>query len=52
MDISGGTISNTGETTFLDKGQAISITVDGSKGAQLNPGNGVIMQMILGRKCR
>jgi hypothetical protein len=46
LDVSGGTIFNTGETTFLDKGQAIAITVDGSEGAELNPGNGVIMQVM------
>jgi hypothetical protein len=46
VDISGGTVFNTGETTFLDKGQAIAITVDGSEGAQLNPGNGVILQVM------
>ena len=46
LDISGGTIFNTGETTFLDKGQAIKITVDGSQGAQLNPGNGVLLQVM------
>jgi hypothetical protein len=46
VDISGGTVFNTGETTFLDKGQAITITVDGSEGAQLNPGNGVILQVM------
>ncbi len=46
LDIGGGTIFNTGETTFLDKGQAINITVDGSQGAQLNPGNGIILQVM------
>ncbi|MGD9364373.1 MAG: hypothetical protein PVH87_01670 [Desulfobacteraceae bacterium] len=46
LDISGGTVFNTGETTFLDKGQAIAITVDGSRGARLNPGNGVILQVM------
>lgn len=46
LDVSGGTIFNTKETTFLNKGQAISITVDGSKGAKLLPGNGVIMQVM------
>jgi len=46
LDVSGGTVFNTKETTFLDKGQAIAITVDGSKGARLNPGNGVIMQVM------
>jgi hypothetical protein len=46
VDISGGTVFNTGETTFLNKGQAIAVTVDGSKGAQLYPGNGVILQVM------
>ena len=48
VDISGGTIFNTGETLFLNKGQTVAITVDGSKGAQLNPRNGVIMQLMDG----
>jgi hypothetical protein len=46
LDVSGGTIFNTKETTFLDKGQTIAVTVDGSKGAKLLPGNGVIMQLM------
>jgi hypothetical protein len=46
VDISGGTVFNTAETTFLNKGQAISINVDGSKGARLKPGNGVILQVM------
>ncbi len=46
LDISGGTIFNTCETTFLDKGQAIAITVDGARGARLNAGNGVILQVM------
>jgi hypothetical protein len=46
VDVSGGTVFNTGETTFLNKGQAININVDGSEGAQLNPGNGVILQVM------
>lgn len=46
LDISGGTVFNTGETTFLDKGQAIAVTVDGAHGAQLNPGNGIILQVM------
>jgi hypothetical protein len=46
VEISGGTVFNTGETTFLNKGQAIAINVDGSKGARLNPHNGVILQMM------
>ncbi len=46
VDISGKTIFNTDETTFLDKGQQVNVTVDGSKGAQLNPGNGVLLQVM------
>jgi hypothetical protein len=46
VDISGRTVFNTGETTFLDKGQAIDLSVDGSEGARLNPGNGVILQVM------
>lgn len=46
VDVSGGTIFNTAETTFLDKGQVVTITVDGSEGTQLNPGNGIIMQLM------
>jgi len=48
VDISGGTIFNTGETLFLSKGATIAISVDGSKGAKLNPRNGVIMQLMDG----
>jgi hypothetical protein len=46
LDISGGTVFNTKEATLLDKGQAITITVDGSEGAKLNPENHVIMQVM------
>lgn len=46
LDVSGGTVFNTKEATFLDKGQAITITVDGSNGVRLNPKNGVIMQLM------
>jgi len=46
VDVGGGTIFNTGETIFLDKGATMAVTVDGSKGAQLNPGNGIIMQLM------
>ena len=46
LDISGGTVFNTKETTLLDKGQAMKITVDGAEGAELSPGNGVIMQLM------
>lgn len=48
VDISGGTIFNTGETLFLNKGQTVAITVDGSKGAKLNARNGVVMQVMDG----
>ncbi|WP_156157594.1 hypothetical protein [Demequina pelophila] len=46
VDIAGGTSVTTGESTFLVKGQATDITVDGSQGATLNAGNGVLLQMI------
>ncbi len=46
IDVSGGTIFNTGETIFLNKGATVAVTVDGSKGAKLKPGNGVIMQVM------
>ncbi|TDU03141.1 hypothetical protein EDD99_1558 [Streptomyces sp. 846.5] len=46
VDISGGTVLNSRASTFLDKGQQVSITVDGSGGARLNPGNGIIVQVM------
>jgi hypothetical protein len=46
LDVTGGTVFNTKETTFVDKGQVIKVTVDGAKGAQLNPGNGIIFQLM------
>jgi hypothetical protein len=46
LDVSGGTVFDTRETTFLDKGQAIAMTVDGSQGAKLLPDNGVLMQVM------
>ncbi|MEV6160724.1 hypothetical protein AB0L71_02110 [Streptomyces sp. NPDC052052] len=46
VTIDGGTQVNTGETTFMSKAVAASVTVDGSKGARLNPGNGVIFQLM------
>jgi hypothetical protein len=45
-DISGGTVVNTRRATFLDKGQQVGITVDGSRGARLNPANGVLLQVM------
>ncbi len=44
--ITGGTIINSKETLFSDKGAFTDIRVDGSQGAQLNPGNGIIMQVM------
>jgi hypothetical protein len=46
LAIGGGTVFNTQEAVFLDKGQAIDVHVDGSQGAQLNPANGVILQLM------
>ena len=46
LDISGGTVVNSKEATFLDKGQQIAITVDGARGARLNPRNGILMQIM------
>lgn len=40
------TIINTKKAVFLDKGQTADISVDGSKGAQLNSESGVIIQII------
>jgi hypothetical protein len=40
------TVINTKEAIFLDKGQTADIKVDGSKGAQLNSANGIILQII------
>lgn len=40
VDISGGTVVNSEKSTFLDKGQQVTITVDGSDGAKLNPATG------------
>ncbi|XVQ86400.1 hypothetical protein ACQP2K_02900 [Microbispora siamensis] len=44
--IDGGTRVTTGETMFLSKAAASAVTVDGSKGASLTPGNGVIYQLM------
>ena len=46
VDISGGTTIATDETLFLDKGQQIGVTVDGSEGATLDAGNGVLLQVM------
>jgi len=46
VDVSGATRITSKRSTFLDKGQAVGITVDGSRGARLDPGNGVILQVM------
>ncbi|WP_460061549.1 hypothetical protein [Streptomyces sp. YKOK-I1] len=46
LTLDGGTVINSERATFLNKGQQTAITVDGSKGARLNPADGVILQMI------
>ncbi|MFG2962000.1 hypothetical protein ACGFZS_01835 [Streptomyces sp. NPDC048288] len=46
LHISGGTLLTTGATTFLDKAVRATITVDGSQGAALTPGNGVVLQVM------
>ena len=44
--IDGRAVFSTGEAVFLDKGQAVKIDVDGTEGAKLTAGNGVIMQLM------
>jgi hypothetical protein len=44
--ITGGTVVNSPHATFLNKGQQVSVTVDGSKGARLNAGDGILVQVI------
>jgi hypothetical protein len=46
LAITGGTVVNSPHATFLNKGQQIVVTVDGGNGARLNPGDGVIVQVI------
>jgi hypothetical protein len=46
LAITGGTVVNSRHATFLNKGQQLSVTVDGSKGARLNPSDGVLVQVI------
>jgi hypothetical protein len=46
LDITGATVFNTKEAVFLDKGQAVKVTVDGTAGAKLNPENGILMQVM------
>jgi len=46
LTIEGGTQINSPHATFLNKGQQIDVTVDGSGGARLNPADGVILQVM------
>lgn len=46
LQVGGATELRTKGTTFLDKGQQVAITVDGSGGAKLVPENGVIFQLM------
>ncbi|MGI5454647.1 hypothetical protein ACQEWB_16010 [Streptomyces sp. CA-249302] len=46
VDISGGTRFSTAETMFLDKAVQMAVTVDGSQGAELHAGNGVLVQIM------
>ncbi|NUO42773.1 MAG: hypothetical protein HOV82_12110 [Streptomyces sp.] len=46
VTIDGGTQVNTGKTAFMCKAVAGSVTVDGSDGAAINAGNGVIFQLM------
>ncbi|MBR7829879.1 hypothetical protein KDK95_26475 [Actinospica sp. MGRD01-02] len=46
VTIDGGTQLRTAETSFLVKAVKVTVTVDGSDGAQVTPGNGVLLQMM------
>ena len=46
VDISGRTSIRTGETFFLNKGQKVTLTVDGSDGASIYAANGILMQVM------
>jgi len=46
VTIDGGTKLRTAETSFLVKAVKTTVTVDGSQGAQILPGNGVLLQMM------
>jgi hypothetical protein len=46
LTVDGGTTFNTPKTTFIVKGVAAVLNMDGSKGAKINAGNGVIMQVM------
>jgi hypothetical protein len=46
LTVDGGTTFNTPKTTFIVAGVGAVLNVDGAKGAKINPGNGVIMQVM------
>ena len=46
VDITGDTDICTGETFFLNKGQKITLNVDGSEGASISAENGILMQVM------
>ncbi|MGI5459974.1 hypothetical protein ACQEWB_43810 [Streptomyces sp. CA-249302] len=46
VTIDGGTQVNTGETTFMCKAVAGTVTVDGSDGASISSGTGVLFQLM------
>jgi len=46
LTITGGTVINSPHATFLNKGQQWGISVDGSNGARLNPGDGILVQIM------
>ncbi|MPY34400.1 DUF4175 domain-containing protein [Streptomyces adustus] len=46
LTLDGGTVIESERATFLNKGQQTAISVDGSKGARLEPRDGIILQMI------
>ena len=46
VTIDGGTRLRTAETSFLVKAVKVTVAVDGSQGAQIQPGNGVLLQIM------
>jgi len=46
LTITGGTVIDSKETLFSDKGAYTDIQVDGSQGARFTPGNGIILQVM------
>jgi hypothetical protein len=46
LTVDGGTVFNTAKSTFIISGVPAVIKMDGSRGAKINAGNGVIMQVM------